>query len=195
MKVIGLCGGSGAGKGTVCDLFKEIGIRSIDTDKVYHSMISTDSECTKELVSVFGNTIYAHPGIDRAALREIVFKSQNNLKKLNEITHKHILSEVREFIKASSDCEAVIIDAPLLFESGFDKECDVTVCVIADSDVRIARIMKRDNISSDVANARISSQISNDLLVQMCDHSIDNSSTVSALRKKVYELKNKLFDN
>ena len=195
MKVIGLCGGSGSGKGTVCSIFEELGIESIDTDKLYHTIISEDSGCTNELVAAFGREIYANPGIDRSALRTVAFSSPENLRRLNEITHKHILSGVRSIIKSSKNPLGIIIDAPLLFESGFDKECDTTVAVIADNSIRVDRIVIRDNISEDYAKARISSQISNDELVQRCDYTIENNSTIDELRENVVQLYKKMFNN
>ena len=195
MVVIGLCGGSGSGKGTVCAIFAELGIKSIDTDKLYHGIISSDSECTMELVECFGKDVYANPGINRKALRDIVFSSSDKLKLLNEITHKHILSEVRKIIKGNLDARGIIIDAPLLFESGFDKECDVTVAITADEFTRLERITKRDGISLEHAKARIASQISDRELIQKCNYSIENSSTENELRSKVLELYQKLFNN
>ena len=195
MKVIGLCGGSGAGKGTVCSIFAELGIPSIDTDKLYHSLISTDSECTRELVSAFGSDVYANPGVDRKALRNIVFSSPENLAILNKITHKHILASVRSLIKNTGEARAIIIDAPLLFESGFDKECDVKICVIADEDVRIERITKRDGISPEIAKARIASQIPNDELKEICDYTIENNVGTDELRKHIQALNKTLFNN
>ena len=194
MKVIGLCGGSGAGKCTVCSIFREFGIDSIDTDKLYHSLISTDSECTKELVATFGVEISAHPGINRQALRPIVFSSPDNLKKLNEITHKHILAAIRDLLSRTK-AQAIIIDAPLLFESGFNKECDVTVCVIADEALRIERIIKRDGITKDVAKARIDSQIKNSELIKACDYALENNSTENELRDKIAKLYERLINN
>ena len=195
MKVIGLCGGSGAGKGTVCSIFNDFGIKNIDTDKVYHSLISTDSECTIELISAFGNSIYSNPGIDRKALANIVFSSPEKLNLLNKITHKHILASVRRFISECEDAPAVIVDAPLLFESGFDKECDLTVCVIADDDVRIKRITARDCISVEKAKARINSQIPNSALIKKCNYAIENNSTESELRTQIAQLYQNLFNN
>ena len=195
MKVIGLCGGSGAGKGTVCSIFAELGIPSIDTDKLYHSLISTDSECTMEIVSAFGSDVYANPGVDRKALRNIVFSSPENLAILNKITHKHILASVRSIIKNTDEARAIIIDAPLLFESGFDKECDVKICVIADEDVRIERIIKRDGISPEIAKARIASQIPNEELKEICDYTIENNAGTDELRKHIQALNKTLFNN
>ena len=198
MKVIGLCGGSGSGKSLVCSIFNELDIICIDADRVYHDMISSDSECSKELVSVFGDEIAAEVGINRARLRELAFISKDNLELLNNITHKHILKQTRLMIsnvRATTDSKAVIFDAPLLFESGFDKECDITVCVIADDETRINRIIERDSITIDAARARIRAQIPNDELVKKCDYSIENNSSVDVLRKRVLEIKHKIIDN
>ena len=95
MKLIGLCGGSGSGKGLVCRFFDEFSIKSIDTDKVYHDLISKDSECTRELISSFGEGISSNSGIDRKKLRAVAFSSDDALRQLNRITHKHILAKVR----------------------------------------------------------------------------------------------------
>lgn len=196
MIVIGLCGGSGSGKGVVSSIFNDLGIRSIDTDLVYRKIISTDSDCTKELLFTFGEIIHANPGINRSKLREIVFSSPERLKLLNEITHKHILSKVRCDIKLEEKkgvAKGIIIDAPLLFESGFDKECDITVCVVADEEIRINRIIDRDNIDRSVAVRRIMSQISNDDLIKKCTYSIENNGDINNLTEKVNKLYNSIF--
>ena len=197
MKVIGMCGGSGAGKGTVCSIFAELGIKSIDTDKVYHDLISKDSECTRELISSFGEGISSNSGIDRKKLRAVAFSSDDALRQLNRITHKHILAKVRTIIEEYKEqgYTGVIVDAPVLFESGFDKECDLTICVIADEKIRIERIINRDGISYEAAKARINSQISNDELINKCTYSIENNSTDQKLRNEVADLYKTIFDN
>ena len=198
MKVVGLCGGSGSGKGLVCSFFSDLGVKCIDTDTVYHDMISTDSECTKELISYFGQEISASSGIDRTKLREVVFASKENLKALNEITHKHILEEVRLCIsetKSAGEAIGIVIDAPLLFESRFDEECDLTVAVVSDTDRRIERIIARDTITREDAIRRISKQIPDDLLITRCDYVLENNSDANELRKKVYDLAKTLFNN
>lgn len=197
MKVIGLCGGSGSGKGLVCRFFDESGIKSIDTDKVYHDLISKDSECTRELISFFGEGISSYSGIDRKKLREVAFSSDEDLRQLNRITHKHILAKVRTMIEEykKQGCPGVIVDAPVLFESGFDSECDLTICVIADEKTRIERIISRDGISYESAKARIDAQISNDELIRKCTYSIENNSTEQELSKRVADLYRTIFDN
>ena len=197
MKVVGLCGQSGSGKGTVCSFFSELNVTSIDTDKVYHNIISVNSECTEELVDHFGPEIFNDPGIDRTALRKLAFSSEENLQLLNKITHKHILNAVRreiERIKSENTVDGILIDAPLLFESGFDKECDCTLAVVSSEEIKIERIMKRDGISREQASVRLSSQISEDELKNRCDYVIVNNSDAKTLRDSVRELKKIIFD-
>lgn len=197
MKVVGLCGQSGSGKGTVSSLFAELNVISIDTDKVYHNIISTDSECTRELIEFFGDGIAQHPGINRSALRKIAFSSSESLSALNRITHKHILSTVRreiERIKSENTVDGIIIDAPLLFESEFDKECDATLAVTSDLEKKITRIIERDTITREQAIARLSSQIPDEVLKSKCDCFIENNSDAAKLRDKVHTLKKILFD-
>ena len=196
MTVIGLCGGSGSGKGLVCNIFNEFGIKSIDTDRLYHELISSESECTKELISCFGDGIASSTGINRVRLREVAFSSKSNLTLINKITHKHILEVARKRIDQykRDGYKGVVIDAPLLFESGFDKECDLTVCVIADEELRINRIIKRDGISRNDAVKRINSQIPNDKLIKKCTYCIENNSTEEILRLQVAGLINLIFE-
>ncbi len=199
MKIIGLCGGSGSGKSIICKIFDEFGIHSINADLVYHDLISSDSECSRELILVFGEEIKTpRNGVDREKLGKIVFSSKEKLNTLNEITHKHILAQTKKIISSieqSSDANAIIFDAPLLFESGFNKECDVTICVIADEDTRVNRIIKRDSISEDKARARIKAQITNEELIKRCDYVIVNDSSFDVLKERVEKVKKQIIDN
>jgi dephospho-CoA kinase len=197
MKVIGLCGGTGSGKSSACRFFEEYGIKCIDADKVYHDLISTDSECTNELIDYFGHTISSSPGIDRKRLRDIAFSSDDALWNLNRITHKHILSQIRLKIEElkGTNCLGVVVDAPLLFESGFDKECDLTLCIVANEQKRIERIVLRDGISCEAARLRINAQLSNEELINRCTFSIENNSTERDLENKVYSLIKVIFKN
>ena len=198
MKVVGLCGQSGSGKGLICSLFSKLNVISIDTDKVYHDIISVNSDCTRELASAFGETVILDQGINRKELARLVFSSKEKLDLLNEITHRHILDKVRseiERINAENQFDGIIVDAPLLFESGFDKECDATIAVVADDQRKISRITMRDGITVEHAIKRLSSQISDTELKKRCDYIIvNNSDDVEELVEKVSELKKIIFD-
>ena len=196
MKVIGLCGGSGSGKGAVSKIFAEIGIPSIDTDAVYREMTLSDSPCMRALRGEFGDEVVnSLGGLDRTRLASIVFNDPSRLDKLNKIAHSFILDETRRRLADYKEkgFPAAIVDAPVLFESGFEKECDEVVCVIADKETRIARIMSRDGITRDAADKRIASQMSDEILISKCDHVIYNNSDIVILREQILSLKSKLI--
>ena len=194
--VIGLCGGSGSGKGAVSFELTKYNALHIDTDNLYHNMTSAPSECLRELVLNFGEGILSDGGsLNRRALSDIVFSgndSREKLKALNQITHKHILNKVREIISDENNKEYsfFIVDAPLLFESGFDKECDLIIAVVCDKETRIQRIIERDKISYERAKGRIDSQIDDEELKNKADIVIENTGSIDSLREKIKLLVN-----
>ncbi len=197
MKVIGLCGGSGSGKGAVSDIISNLGIPVIDTDAIYHEITSSDTDCLRALRAEFGEGVIQNGVLNRPALAKIVFGSENSKEKrlkLNSITHKYVLDQVRVRLNKynAQNYDICVVDVPLLFESGFDKESDITIAVIADREIRIERIKARDNISTDAAVARVDSQITNEELVRLTDFQIINNSDVAALKSSVAEVFNKI---
>lgn len=201
MKVIGLCGGSGSGKGSVAEFFKAYGIHSVDTDMVYREITSAGGKCLKALVSQFGDSIIAADGsLDRSRLRTLVFEgdgAEDRRLILNRISHKFILDRTEEILcgfKKRGDV-AAIVDAPLLFESGFNKKCDIILAVIADEEVRINRIIGRDGISIAEAKKRIRSQISNDRLMELSDYHIVNNGNFSELEEQVRQIAEQIINS
>jgi len=187
-KIIGLCGGSGAGKGTVCQIFLKYGIPSVDMDAVSRKLMQKGFKCYDEVVEAFGNDILDQNGdIIRKKLASYIYSDPGAKKLLEEITHRHIISytleRFDEFYK--NGCEYVIADAPMLFESGMDKLCYKTVGVIADENIRIKRIMQRDGITFEFAQSRIKAQLSAYELEKRCDIIIRNDSDIEQLEKNV----------
>ena len=177
MLTIGLTGPSGAGKGTVARLFARFGVPSIDTDAVYHELLLPPSACLDELVAAFGGKILTPDGnLNRPALAALVFAPEqaDRLATLNRITHRHILDRVRTICceYEAQGVAAVLIDAPVLFESGFDRECDRTLAVLADPSVRLSRIMARDGLSEAAALARMAAQPADDFYISRADVTI-----------------------
>ncbi|MBO7304035.1 MAG: dephospho-CoA kinase [Clostridia bacterium] len=201
MKVIGLCGGSGSGKGTVARLLMKYGIFTVDTDAVYHNITSHKSECLDALVAAFGEQILSKSGgLDRKRLSEIVFSGDNAAMRraeLNKIAHKYVLKATREKIAAfeASGAAAVTVDAPLLFESGFDSECDAVLAVLADENSRIARIMRRDGVTERDAVLRIRSQLPDEYLREKADYVIENNGTPCDLLSGVEEVAAKILND
>lgn len=195
MKIIGLCGGSGSGKGAVGQIFSENGYFTIDTDKVYRDITDNASPCLDALVCEFGGDILNSFGtLNRKALADIVFSDKTKLRRLNAITHKFVLRRVRDIIADLPPDKyiGVVVDAPLLYESGFDKECDYVVAVIADTEIRINRIVLRDAIEREAAYKRFNSQTSDDHISALADFVIENNGDISALKEKVLKVIKKI---
>ena len=198
MKVIGLTGGSGSGKGAVGKILHSLGIPVIDTDAIYREMTEAPGSCLSALEAEFGDSIITESGsLNRTALAELVFSgddSEERRARLNEIAHKYILDETRirlnVFREQGYDLAAV--DAPVLFESGFDKDCDFIVCVIADREIRIGRIMARDCISRERAEMRIDAQMADSELIGRYDYVIVNNSDLESLASTVEGMVDKL---
>lgn len=191
MKIIGLCGGSGAGKSIASSAIYALGGVSIDTDRVYRELCVPGSLCLDELAAAFGEGILTSAGeLDRPTLAELIYGDAEKRMLLNSITHKHIKSRTEALIEKyrTEGKSAVVVDAPLLFESEFDKLCDVTVGVTADVAVRVKRLASRDGIDEATAKKRIAAQLSDERLAEFCDFIIENNEDTSALYEKAYSL-------
>lgn len=181
MIIIGLCGSSGSGKGYVCNAFAKHGVAFIDTDLVYRENVLVNNSCVSELINSFGNGILEDDRVSKKRLAKIVFEgagAAQRLNILNQITHKYIKIETdRLILKYEREgFKAVLIDAPVLFESGFDKMCQVTICVTAPYEEKLERIMKRDQITKEKAEARLKAQLSDFELRKRCNYEIDDSN-------------------
>ena len=198
LKVIGLCGGSGSGKGTVASLLSELGIPTIDTDLVYRELTSAPSDCLRALCDEFGDGVIGTDGaLDRAFLRAHVFEgdgAEQRRLRLNEITHFHILAETRRRLArfSTEGFFAATVDAPLLYESGFDRECDAVIAVLADRATRIARITERDGITPEAAAHRVDTQIADGELIQRADFIIVNDGDRESLKTQVLAVAEKI---
>lgn len=195
MLVIGLTGPSGSGKGVVGRFFEERGIPVLDTDAVYHALIDRPSACTQELKENFGDTILtADGGVDRKKLAALVFGESNGQKErlllLNRITHRYVLDTCRHWLKAKKEegKRGAVIDAPLLYESGFDKECDRVIAVLASRESRLARIMLRDGLTVTDAERRLASQPMDDFYTDKADFIIQNDGTPQAAKQAVINI-------
>lgn len=190
--LVGLCGRSGSGKGYVSEIFGRYGIPSIDTDAVYRSLTApseTPSECMKELTERFGACV-ANPdnSLNRAKMRELVFSGDKEaLCDLNTITHRHILARTEEIAAElyGQGYGIVLIDAPLLYESGFDGKCRKVIAVTAPEHVVIRRIMRRDGIDKKAAVARLVTQKSVSAIAGRADYVIHNDGNDEEMMKEI----------
>lgn len=161
MKIIGLTGLTGAGKSTVAQKLMAYGCYHIDADKVAREVINNNEIVKNRLKERFGDDVINADGTtNRPLLASRAFASEENTNALNDITHPAVTEEIQSIIKDMKEVgyRGVIIDAIALFESGEDKLCDFTVAVVAPKEIRLERIMKRDNITEEKALERINAQ-------------------------------------
>lgn len=181
MKIIGLTGGTGSGKGFVAERLRKRNAYVMDADVIAHEIIEKGKPAYNEIIKYFGDEILDENGqIIRRKLGDIVFSDGEKLAFLNLCTHKYINMEIMRVIKEISPqtdkYTAIVIDAPLLAEAGLTDVCDDIWVVYADSEVRIKRIMERDSITEEQARKRIASQKSWEEYKALGAVIIDNSS-------------------
>lgn len=184
--VIGLTGAIGSGKSTVSRLFFEAGFAIVDCDAISRGL-DKSRKYINAVREAFGDGVIDMTGgeakIDRKALAEIVFSSPEAKKKLEDIAHPMILDTVYRRVDAAREQKKdVVIDAPLLFETGLDKICDVTVGVVADEKIRFERAMKRGGITEENLSRRIMLQPKNAFYASKCNYIIENNGTADDLR-------------
>ena len=173
--ILGITGGSGAGKTTVSDYFREKGIEVIDGDMVARLIMEPGEACLMETVRTFGEDILGENGaLIRKKLGQIVFSDSEKLETLNKITHKYITEYFFDKVKTAKS-DIVGFDGAVIFESGLDKVCNAIIGVIADEEIRLERITKRDGISMQDARLRVSSQKNNQFYIEKCDFLVYNN--------------------
>ena len=184
MVIYGITGPSGAGKSMLCQYCATHGIPHLDADVIYHELLVPPSEAVDALKDAFGDGILtADGGIDRAALSALVFGDEDKLNLLNQTVLAIVLREIRRRLDVlrADGIRAVAIDAPTLIESGFDRECDTVIAVLASPEVRIARIIARDGLSRERAEARVMAQKPDEFYRSAADTVLYNDGEAAAL--------------
>lgn len=175
--IIGLTGQTGSGKSTLCDILREKGFYICSCDEMAKE-VRSDAKTALKIADTFGPDIITEDGqIDKKLLAQRAFSSKEAVKKLNGIMHPAILSLSFERISEAlkSGFEFAVLDAPQLFESGADKDCDFVVSLIADRETRLRRILSRDDITEEEALSRISIQLGEDCFREKSDYIIENN--------------------
>ena len=188
MLVIGLTGPTGAGKGAVAAIFEGYGIPVINADRVYHELITPPSSCLRELREAFGKGILLPDGsLDRRTLGGIVFNDPAARERLNAITHRYVMEEVKTRMERfrRDGVPVAVFDAPQLFEAGAQKACTAVISVLADRGLRLERIMVRDNITAEAAMRRILAQKSDEFFRAHSDYIIENNGNVELLAPQI----------
>ena len=189
--IIGITGGSGTGKSYVASIFSELGFNVIDADAVAKEVMLYDEGLKSKIREYFGEEYFSEDGLVlRRKLGERVFKNKKELKLLSSWTHPEINKRI---IKSAEDFKLkkknAVLDVPLLIGSPIMDVCDITVSVLADDNIRVKRIMKRDNIDEMTAVNRIKSQLTNEEYANNTDFVIYNNG--ENIKNQVLEILNK----
>ena len=187
MTVIGVTGSSGSGKSTLTGVFARHGALICDADAIYHRLLAESAEMRDALTAEYGEGILSGNRIDRKKLGAVVFSDSEKLLKLNSLTHPFVIAEIVRMLE-TTEASLAVVDAPLLFESGLDGVCDVTVGVLAPWEARLARIMARDNITEEAASARLSAQKPASYYIERADLILHNDTSAEAFAEKAEKL-------
>lgn len=193
--VVGITGPSGAGKSALGSFLTEMGYPCIDADAVYHTLLIPPSPCLDAIRLAFGNGVMTpEGGLDRKALGEVVFHNAEKLELLNRTVLPCVLDEIRRQIAAlaESGSSLIFVDAPTLIESGFHKECDTVISILAKDTVRVDRIALRDSLDKEQAYARIRAQKDDDFYRCHSDHVLFNDGDRDAFLAQARSLLNRL---
>lgn len=190
-KVIGLTGGIASGKSTISNIFKEVGWPVIDADQVARQVVMPGSLGLAQIASRFGSQVLQPDGtLDRATLGRMVFDDPQNLSDLDQIEHPLIMAAIDKQLAGfkKQGLPVVVLDVPLLFETGMDQECDLTVLAVVDRKTQLERLMKRDHCSKAAALKRINAQMSLEEKMRRADVTIDNNGSLAQTRLQVAKL-------
>lgn len=188
--VVGLTGMSGAGKTTACNVFAENGFEIVNCDLISRQVVAKGSKCLDEIEQAFGGVILPNGELNRRKVADIVFTSRKKREQLNNLIYPYISYVV---IGKIIDCNGkILLDAPTLFESGIDSLCDKIVSVVCDRNTSLERIKKRDNLTDEQAEARLSSQHDRQFYAEKSDYCVDNNGSEADLQKKIADIISKL---
>ena len=173
MKIIGLTGGIGSGKSTVLKLFKNLGVNTYSADISAKKLINTDQNLINLIKDSFGKNIYKDNILDSRKLSKIVFGNPDKLELLNSIIHPAVALDFKNFIESNND-EYIVKEAAIIFETNSEKQYDKIILVKSPLEIRIERVMKRDNLSRVEVIKRINNQLNENLIIDKCDYIINN---------------------
>ena len=196
MYIIGVTGGIACGKSTVSNELSKYGAKIINADKMAHWQLAPGGEIYKAYIDHFGIDILNEEGlIDRRKVAAIVFNNKDELKWINEMAHPILLRYIRErLVKYQSEgLKLAILDVPLLYEAGWDRECDEVWVVHLKHGRQVNRLMERNNLTLEEAESRIKAQIPSKERRKRADVVIDNNGYKSSTQKQIRRLIRRKF--
>jgi dephospho-CoA kinase len=191
---VGITGGIGSGKSTVCKVFRTMGIPVFEADVIAKQLMNNDPTLRQQLIHLFGSSVYqSDQTIDRKYLAGIIFSNSSLLSKLNEAVHPAVRKSFDEWL-LNQNSPYVIHEAAILFESGFYKMMDKTITVVTNETERIDRVVKRDHITIEMVQQRMKNQWKDEQRIKLADFVIGNNDN-ELIIPQIIEIDKKLRTN
>lgn len=175
MKIIGLTGGIGSGKSTVLELFKILGVKTYSADESAKKLVNTDPYLINLIKSSFGENIYDKGQLNSKKLSKIVFEDTEKLKLLNSIIHPAVAKDFKLFLNSNNE-DYIVKEAAIIFETKSENNYDKIIFIQSPLEIRIERVINRDNISREEVMKRINNQLDENLIIDKCDYVISNEN-------------------
>lgn len=173
MYKIGVTGGIGSGKSTVCELLRDRGVAVYDSDSRAKQLMAESEALREQLIAAFGAECYNAEGLNRAFLASKVFGNEEALQQLNSIVHPAVRADFQTWAELQSS-PYVVLESAILFEAGFETEVDATLAVMAPMPMRLERTMARDGVDKESVMRRMEHQLSDDELHRRASRTIVN---------------------
>ena len=188
-KLIGITGGIGAGKSTVSTICKHLGFKVYNSDQRAKEIVSEDSIIKKKLISFFGNNIYKNGVFDRKFLSDKIFNDKSSLQQINSIIHPAVKKDFNSWVINNSNEKILFKESALLLESGAYKELDKIILIVSDKNLRVSRVLNRDqNRSKKEIESIIDKQIDEVDAIKYADIVIDNNHKKMLLPSVIKEI-------
>ena len=188
-KLIGITGGIGAGKSTVSTICKHLGFKVYNSDQRAKEIVSEDSIIKKKIISFFGNNIYKNGVLDRKFLSHKIFNDKSSLQQINSIIHPAVKKDFNCWVTNNSNEKILFKESALLLESGAYKELDKIILIVSDKNLRVSRVLNRDqNRSKKEIESIIDKQIDEVDAIKYADIVIDNNHKKMLLPSVIKEI-------
>lgn len=192
MLKVGITGGIGSGKSTVCRVFKLLGIPVYHADVEASYLLDTDTEIRNQLISLFGDSIYDDK-LKRDIFAGIIFNDKVALDNVNKIVHPKVRSHFFEWAETRRDKKYILFEAAILFESGTYKLLDKVITVTAPEKLRVERVMAYRNYSADIIKNIIKNQLPDKIKINQADYVIVNDNK-SLILPRILEIHDSLIN-
>lgn len=192
---VGITGGIGSGKSTVCKMFEKLGIPVYYADERAKYLMQHEHHLIDEIRKTFGADIYDNGSLNRKLLSERVFNNSSKLQQLNALVHPAVFRDTEEWVEEQKALKVpyVLKEAALLIESGSYKNLDRLIVVSAPLEIRIKRVIDRDHSTREEILARINHQLPDEDKMKLADYVIENSGDLKYLEQQVLEIHKKLI--